>query len=175
MKNETIKNKVKVFISSRESRADADGKTVNYERYRYVRRAIKELLEETNIAQVYVRELEGTAGTQPITEEYMRALRDQDICIFIIDNEDDKEKHAEGVVKEYEEAKKQGKKMMFIFCDEFSKQKTQIEEEMKTLSGPTCQTAHVFDEIPYLVYSSVINDIIKIYIRYCFPLNKIQI
>lgn len=172
MKNETIKNKVKVFISSRESRADADGKTVNYERYRYVRRAIKELLEETNIAQVYVRELEGTAGTQPITEEYMRALRDQDICIFIIDNEDDKEKHAEGAVKEYEEAKKQGKKMMFIFCDEFSKQKTQIEEEMKTLSGPTCQTAHVFDEIPYLVYSSVINDIIKIYIRYCFPLKQ---
>ena len=172
MKNETIKNKVKVFISSRESRLDADGKTIHYERYRYVRHAIKELLEESNMAQVYVRELEGTAGTQPIKEEYLRALREQDICIFIIDNEDDKEKHAEGVVNEYEEAKKQGKKMMFVFCDEFSKANTQIEKEMKNTSGPTCLTAHTFDEIPYIIYNSVINDIINIYRSYCDPTQQ---
>ena len=35
MKNEIIKNKVKVFVSSRESSIDADGKTIHYERYRY--------------------------------------------------------------------------------------------------------------------------------------------
>lgn len=170
MKNETIKNKVKVFVSSRESCPDEDGETIHYERYRYVRRAIKELLEETNMAQVYVRELEGTAGTQPITDEYLCALREQDICIFIIDNKDDKEKHADGVVKEYEEAKKQGKKMMFVFCDEFSKANTQIAKEMKNSSGPTCPTAHTFDEIPYIVYDSVINDIIGIYkYRWCQP------
>ena len=169
MKNETIKNKVKVFVSSRESSLDADGKTIHYERYRYVRRAIKEMLEGTNMAQVYVRELEGTAGTQPITDEYLSALREQDICIFIIDNEDDKETHAKGVVKEYEEAKKQGKKMMFVFCDEFSKANTQIAKEMKNPSGPTCPTAHTFDEIPYIIYNSVINDIINIYRSNCFP------
>lgn len=169
MKNETIRNKVRVFVSSRESCLDADGKTIHYERYRYVRRAIKELLEETNIAQVYVRELEGTAGTQPITDEYLRALREQDICIFIIDNEDDKEKHAAGVVKEYEEAKRQNKKMIFVFCDEFSKANTQIAKEVKNPSGPTCSTANTFDQIPYIVYKSVIDDIINIYKRYCYP------
>ncbi|NLJ94060.1 MAG: hypothetical protein GX326_00995 [Clostridiaceae bacterium] len=172
MKNETIKNKVKVFISSRESSLDADGKTVHYERYRYVRRTIKELLEETNMAQVYVRELEGTAGTQPITNEYLCALHEQDICIFIIDNEDDKEKHAAGVVKEYGEAKRQEKKMMFVFCDEFSKANTQIAKEVKNPSGPTCITAHTFDEIPYIVYNSVINDIINIYKNYCYPTQQ---
>jgi hypothetical protein len=169
MKNETIRNKVRVFVSSRESCLDADGKTIHYERYRYVRRAIKELLEETNIAQVYVRELEGTAGTQPITDEYLRALREQDICIFIIDNEDDKEKHAAGVVKEYEEAKRQNKKMIFVFCDEFSKANTQIAKEVKNPSGPTCSTANTFDQIPYIVYKSVIDDIIEIYKIYCCP------
>jgi hypothetical protein len=169
MKNETIRNKVKVFISSRECRSDEDRSKINFERYRYVRRAIKELLEETNMAQVFVRELEGTAGSQPITGEYLHALRICDICIFIIDNEDDKETHADGVVKEYEEAKKQGKKMMFVFCDEFSKANTQIAKEVKNSSGPTCSTAHTFDEIPCIVYNSVINDIINIYKRYCYP------
>lgn len=169
MKNETIKNKVKVFISSRESRPGGDGEIIEYERYRYVRRAIKELLEETNMAQVYVRELEGTAGTQPLESEYLRALREQDICIFIIDNKDDKDEHAIGVIKEYKAAKNENKKMMFVFCDELSNENTQIAKEVKNPSGPTCIIAHTFDEIPNIVYRSVINDIINIYRSYCNP------
>lgn len=172
MKDKTTKSKVKIFISSRESSLDPDGKTIHYERYRYVRRATKELLEETNMAQVYVRELEEVAGTRAITSEYLRNLREQDICIFIIDNEDDKNEHASGVVAEYEEAKRLNKKMMFIFCDEFCKAKTQIAKEKMNTSGPTCPTANTFAEIPYIIYNSVINDIINIYRDYCHPVQQ---
>ena len=172
MKDGIVKDKVKVFISSREYRLGDDGVTRHFERYKIMRRAIKEMLEATNIAQVYVRECEDKATTTPIKEDYLTALNQQDICVFIIDNEDDKDEHAQGVVNEYQKARELKKPSAYIFCDEFSKAKTIIAKEVMTSEGNTCVTAHTFDDIPSLIYGSVINDIINIYKRQCNPIPQ---
>lgn len=169
MKDGIIQNKVKVFISSRESRSDDDGKTKHLRHYGLMRRAIKEMLESTNMAQVYVRECERMASTTSIEEDYLQALHEQDICVFIIDNDDDKEKPSDGVVAEYKKAKELGKPLMFFFCNEIEKAKTQIEKDNAVQSGSTCATVPTFDEIPSYVYKSVMNDIIRVYRRKCNP------
>jgi len=170
MKNEIIKNKVKVFISSRECGTDKKGNK-RYERYKFVRRAIKEMLEETNMAEVYVRELE-EASSSPLIETYIQEINAHHICIFIVDNHDDKDEHSQGVINEYEEAKRLNKKCLYFFCDENEKSKTNIEKEVRTPSNPMYKHVHVFDDIPFSVYKGVINDIIRIYREKCIPITQ---
>ena len=74
-----VRNKIKVFISSRCGE--------NYERYDNVRLQLKEKIEVTNIAEVYLFEASGSS-TQTAQQDYLYELDDSDMCIFLIDNAD---------------------------------------------------------------------------------------
>ena len=76
MRDYTIKDKVKIFISSRIDN-----------RYTIVRKSLKLLLEETNMCEVFIFD-ESNASTQNVVDYYMNKIDDIDICIFIIDNKD---------------------------------------------------------------------------------------
>lgn len=70
MKDNTIKYKVKVFISS-----SCGGQ------YTIVRKGLKKLLEETNLATVYIFE-SSEASSQNVISSYINKLDDSDLCIF---------------------------------------------------------------------------------------------
>ena len=168
MKYNTVERRVRVFISSRECRANENGK-LQYERYKFIRRAIKELLEETNMVTVFVREIDG-GDSSSLQDECLREIQNSHICVFIIDNHDDKDAHGEGVILEYNTAKRQGKKCLFFFCKEYEKSATQIEKEQKTPTQPSCNYVNSFEEFPNKIYHTVINAIFNSYHNQCFPL-----
>ena len=71
-----VKRKIKVFISSK-----CGGK------YDNVRLKLKETIENTNLAEVYLFE-EAEASTLSAIDHYTLALQECDVCIFLIDNKD---------------------------------------------------------------------------------------
>lgn len=73
------KRKLNVFVSS----ACGDGK----EHYNEVRQQIKNCIESTGIADVYLFE-DAPASTLTAGQAYLSELKDSDVCIFLIDNAD---------------------------------------------------------------------------------------
>lgn len=69
--------KIKVFISS----------ICGVEKYDKVRAELKKAIERTQLVDVYTFESRG-ASTLPAGDHYILALKDSDICIFLIDNAD---------------------------------------------------------------------------------------
>lgn len=69
--------RIKVFISSICGEA----------RYDRIRKDLKEAIENTGLAQVYLFEGE-QASTISAGDHYLFALEDSDVCIFLIDNKD---------------------------------------------------------------------------------------
>ena len=86
------REKIKVFISSK----------CGDEKYDNVRIKLANSIEKTNLAKVYLFE-----GTEPATvsakNHYILSLRDCDVCIFLIDNNDGV---PDGVQKVVDTAKK---------------------------------------------------------------------
>ncbi len=80
-----VKEKVKVFISSNIG-----------EKYACIREALKLLLTETNMCEVYMFEDEGATSTD-VVSSYMRKLERSDIVVYLIDNKDG---IGEGTLKE---------------------------------------------------------------------------
>ena len=102
--------KIKVFISS----------ICGVEKYDKVRAELKTAIESTQLADVYTFESKG-ASTLPAGGHYKLALRDSDICIFLIDNADGIK---QGVQAEIDVVKKYNIKALYYFCDEIQKEKT---------------------------------------------------
>lgn len=92
-----IKEKVKVFISS-----NCGG------RYTVVREALRLLLLETGMCEVYMFEEEG-ATTSDVESSYMRKLERSDVIVFLIDNNDG---IGEGTMKEVKRGRELGKKSL---------------------------------------------------------------
>lgn len=109
--------KLKVFVSS------ICGKS----RYDKVRSELKQLIEKTGLATVYLFEEEGAASI-PAGSHYLYALKDSDVCIFLIDNADGITK---GVQAEIDTVKKNGIKALYYFCDETKKEKTTLEQSLQ--------------------------------------------
>ena len=74
MRNQTVNDKVKIFISSRID-----------EKFTIVRKALKLLLEETNMCEVFAFE-KSNASTEEVISYYLDKIEDVDLCIFLIDN-----------------------------------------------------------------------------------------
>lgn len=74
MRNQTVNDKVKIFISSRID-----------EKFTIVRKALKLLLEETNMCEVFAFE-KSNASTEEVINYYLDKIEDVDLCIFLIDN-----------------------------------------------------------------------------------------
>ena len=148
-----LNDKVKIFISSRCRTKDT--------KYLVARSALKLLLEETGMVYVYGFESSG-GSSREVVSGYLSQLEDSDLCIFLIDNDDDV---PDAVMGEYTRAKELNKKSLYIFCDETSKTPTKMQGEIGLSSK--WDIAHEFAEVPPKAYYAVLNDIIDIYRGYC--------
>lgn len=161
-----IKKKLKVFVSSR----------CGVEKYDRVRSRLKDLIEETGLAEVYLFE-DGLASTQTAAQDYLYSLDDSDVCIFLIDNADGV---TPAILKEINRAKAYPKKSLYLFCNEKQKEPTQIQKELVGFKGARYYVTNSFDNFINKGYESLINDICKIYSNYCknrlidpeFDINK---
>lgn len=153
-----LNRKINVFISS--GCGDGEGK----DRYNLIRNDIKFRLESLGYVQTYIYEADYCASTKQVKSAYLDELDDSDLVIFLIDNADGV---YEGVRNEYQRAKVKGKRCFYIFCDENSKEATDIEKEVKTPDSGRCQTIHSFGEFPEIVFNSLLNEIVKTYKDYC--------
>lgn len=151
MRDGTIEYKVKVFISSK-----CDG------RYNIVRKALKRLLEESNIANVYTFETSGPSS-QDVVPSYMNELEDSDLCIFLIDNADG---IPDPVLTEYNRARQLEKKSIYLFCNENKKESTQLQNEIIESQRERYHVVHEFTDF-INCYQFVIRDIVGIYRTYC--------
>lgn len=147
-----MSDKIKVFISS-----NGD------EKYLPIRNQLKERIELTGIAETYVFEEEG-ASTLTAEQHYRFALKDSDVCIFLIDNDD---KINEGVLKEVDTVKKYNIKSLYYFSDETKKEKTAIETSLIGAKNSKIKTVHSFQELCDRSAKELIDDIVKIYHYYC--------
>lgn len=146
-----VKRKVRVFISS-----------ISEDRYAIARKAIRSMLEETNLCEVYAFEDEG-GKTEAVIPSYLNRINEIDVLIVLIDNKDGVSDH---VQREITRARELKKKCFFFFCDEYEKQSTQLQEDLKTNGVQFCPI-HEFSDFPEKVYHSVIQEIIDIYREYC--------
>lgn len=147
------REKIKVFISSK----------CGDEKYDTVRKKLTESIENTNLAKVYLFEGTGPA-TVSAKDHYILSLRDCDVCIFLIDNNDGV---PEGVQNEVDTARKYNIKSIYFFCDENSKEVTPLQKSLFGANNPKCSTIHHFDDICSNGAQALIDDIIFIYHFYC--------
>lgn len=145
--------KIKVFISS----------ICGVEKYDVIRAELKNVIEATGLADVYLFE-EKDAATLPAGSHYSLALEDSDICIFLIDNADGIKS---GVQAEIDIVKKQKIKALYYFCDENSKEKTTLEQSLMGANFAKSKTVHNFYELSREGAKALINDIISVYHYYC--------
>ena len=149
--------KIKVFISSK---CDKAGEPPKYDP---VRAELKELIESTQLATVYLFEDEG-ASTLSAGSHFSYAAEDSDVCIFLIDNADG---IPEGVQKEINIVKKKNKKALYYFCDETTTEKTELEKSLKGAKFTKSDTVHRFSDLGKNGGSDLINDILLVYHDYC--------
>lgn len=149
MLDNIIENKVKVFISSK----------CDNGRYTIMRRGLKELLISTGLVEVYIFE-DSASSSLCVEESYLKELDSSDLCIFIIDNS---EEITEGILKEYTRAKTLGKRSMYLFCDESSKEKNKIQLEIEKQGLQKYRVIHEFSEIIHEAYRAIMQDITNIY------------
>ena len=141
-----IKDKIRVFISSK----------CGIEKYDIVREALKRRLEDTGVIDVYLFESTG-AYSHTAVESYLGRLDDCDVILFLIDNEDST--FPEGVMKEWVRARDLGKKSIYLFFNDKTKDETTIQ---KSLYGPKGSKFLVVNNIKEFIeegYTSVIEDI----------------
>lgn len=149
MNNSTIKHKLRVFISSK-----CGGK------YTIARKALKELLFSTGLVEEpYVYECESASSEDNISS-YLQFVDDANLCIFLIDNEDGV---SNPVLSEERRAKEKGLRLIYIFCDETSKEPTIMQNEIKNKNTQKYEVVHEFSDIVKAAYDSTLQDIIAIY------------
>lgn len=145
--------KIKVFISS----------ICGVEKYDKVRAELKNAIERTQLADVYTFEGKG-ASTLPAIAHYSLALKDSDICIFLIDNADGINP---GVQNEIDTVEKYNIKALYYFCDETKKEKTALQQKLTGARFAKSKTVHSFDELSQDGAQALIDDIIAVYHYYC--------
>ncbi|AEF17817.1 hypothetical protein Thexy_1793 [Thermoanaerobacterium xylanolyticum LX-11] len=148
-----VDEKIKVFISSQ----------CGIEKYDHVRKELKRLIEGTGFAKVYLFE-ERLASTQTAEQDYLYALDDSDVCIFLIDNADGV---TPAVLREIKRAKSHPKKSLYLFCKEKQEEPTQIQKELIGAHGAKYYIVNTFEEFINKGYESLINDISNVYSNYC--------
>ena len=159
----SIDKKLKVFISSKSGTS----------KYNKVRLKLKKVIEDTQLATVYLFEEEGASSLSADKSNNL-AIQDSDVCIFLIDNADG---ISQDVQKEIDAVNKHGIKALYLFCDEKQKEKTPIEERMTGASFAHTKRVHRFDDLCKEGVKSLVEDIVTIYHCYCkgYQLEKPKI
>lgn len=146
MSTNKVKDPIKVFISS-----ICDGK------YREMRKRLSKLINDSPLMIPICYEDEGSRSV--ISEEfYVNHVKSCDVCLFIIDNDDE---ISPSVLKEIDTANKYNKKRLYFFCTENSSDRTQLQEDL--YAKEKYSEIPVFDKIPETVIESITEDIIYYY------------
>ncbi|MDP1715114.1 MAG: hypothetical protein Q8L41_10260 [Anaerolineales bacterium] len=173
------KEKIKVFISSK-----CGGERINYDKlveaessdkkavaskavrtsYDLIRRALKTSLEETGLFKVYIFE-DDHASTSAAGEDYIIELDNSHVCLFLIDNFD--EKISEGLLNEITRAQKTNKKSFYLFLNDPNREITSIQENILGVRGAHFYEVRDIREFIDKGYQSITNDIVKKYQNYC--------
>ena len=133
--------KLKIFISS----------ICGVDKYDKLRKKLKNAIEETQLADVYIFEEEG-ASTISARNHYRWSLQDSDLCIFLIDNEDG---ISPGVQEEINTVNKYNIKALYYFCDATNKEKTILEKNLEGAHNAKKKTVHSFDELYQIVKATL--------------------
>ena len=152
MRPTTVDHKVEVFISS--SLGD---------KYKIVRNALRTLLLETNMTEVYAFEHQA-ASSRPPADNYLDKLEDSDIIVFLIDSAEDVHP---GVLQEHLRARNLKKKSIYLFCNEYKKDPPPIQLELRNAAEVKYDTVDSFAELAEKAYRAVMSDITEIYHTYC--------
>lgn len=148
MNSNTVEHKLSIFLSSK-----CGG------RYAIMRKALKQLLIETGLIDVYCFEMEpGSSESMP--SAYLDIIETTQLFILIVDNKDN---ITTATLSEYKRAKELGKRIIAIFCNEDSKEKTEVEKEIIELRLCKYDTAPAFSDIAGLAYKAVIQDMVAVY------------
>lgn len=149
----TPRYKIKVFISS----------ICGTKKYDKMRSELRTYLESTGLITVYTFENSG-ASTLPAKDYYLWALKDSDVCIFLIDNKDG---IPQGVQNEIDCVKQNNIFALYYFCDEHRKSKTAFENSIMGASYAKSQVVHNFNDLAKDSAQAMIDDIVEIYHMYC--------
>jgi hypothetical protein len=149
-----IKDKISVFISSK----------CGVESYDIVRAALKGLLENTGFITTYVFE-EGVAASKTARDEYLNKLEDSHVVLFLIDNMDSE--IPDGVMKEWMHSRKIGRKAIYLFLNDPSKEENEIQKELNGPNGSRYKVVNNLKDFIETGFISVMNDIVNIYNDYC--------
>ena len=103
------------------------------------------------------------ASSQGVVSTYMRELEDTHICLFLIDNEDGV---SNATLREIKRAKELELKSIYLFCDEKSKNKTKVQEEIYEFEREKVQDIHEFSDFALMGYTSIMREIVNIYRPY---------
>lgn len=154
-------HKLKVFISSicgDECKPDDDRR-----RYALIRRELQALLESTDLFEVYNFDTE-SASSMSTRADYLTNIDDSDLVVFLIDNKDG---ISEGVRLEEKRARSKAQfvKRYYLFCTEYSSDKTEIQLtlEENPNSQPRFCPVSKFIELGERAYQAVMADVIKHY------------
>ena len=145
-----IRHPLSVFISSK-----CGGK------YSIARKALETLLKSTGLVEVYVFENE-SASSEDTQSAYLEYVDQSNLCIFLIDNQDDA---SPAVLSEEKRAKDKSLRLLYIFCDEFEKSPTPMQESIKNSTSQKYKVVHEFSDIVSTAYESVMQDLIAVYKR----------
>ena len=149
--------KLRVFISSK------CGNDALSKKFKILRIGLKELIESTQIAEVYLFE-DREASTISAERHYSYALKDCDVCVFLIDNKDDVPL---GVQKEIDIANKYGIRSIYYFCAERQKKKTPLQKSLTGSQYALSKTVNSFEELLTRPTNALLDDLILVYKHYC--------
>lgn len=150
MSSAMIRHPLSVFISSK-----CGGK------YSIARKALETLLKSTGLVEVYVFENE-SASSEDTQSAYLEYVDQSNLCIFLVDNQDGA---PPAVLSEEKRAKDESLRLLYIFCDEFEKRPTPMQESIKNSLSQKYKVVHEFSDIVSTAYDSVMQDLIAVYKR----------
>lgn len=151
----TVKNKLRIFISSK-----IGGN------YNIIRSALKTLLEETGLVNVYTFESSG-ARSRSAKIDYSTNIDESHVCIFLIDNSINV---PDAVMDEHTRAKLLNKRRLYFFCDETEKTPTSLEKDIESQGYPKFFPVTRFSDFPTVAYQHLLRDLVECY----FP-HKVEI
>lgn len=148
MDNISVNMKLRVFISSL-----CDDKYIN------IRDAIKSKLLRTNLVECYCFEKEAPSS-KPIPEAYLDIISICQVFLLIVDNKDGLRNP---IMLEYKRAKECHLNILAFFCDEFSKEKTEIQKEIENEQVCKYKTVSKFNDIVDEACNAIFQDMINVY------------
>lgn len=143
-----VRSPLNVFISSK-----CGGK------YDELRKEIQSEIDKSPLMTAFIYERDG-ASSYSSGNFWSDELERSDLFVCIIDNADG---ISETVHSEVRLANNLGKKRLFFFCSETSKQETQLQKDLNGSKGEKYSTIECFEDIPGIIIESINKDLVRYY------------